>query len=181
MSSASQHYAVDPLAEPADRLTPEEKLRILGGEACMWAEYISPEKIDSRVWPRTGAIAERLWSPQEVRDTDSMYRRLRELSAHLDELGLAHNASRHRMLRRLAGTPDMTALQVLADVVEPVKGYSRYSADPAKHPTSETVLNRLVDASPPESEVARRFARLVNALASRQPDAPQAGIEIRAH
>jgi hexosaminidase len=181
MWPASQHYAVDPLSEPADSLNSEEKLRILGGEACMWAEYISPENIDSRVWPRTGAIAERLWSPQDIRDTDSMYRRLRELSASLDWLGLTHNANHDRMLRRIAGTSDITALRVLADVVEPVKGYSRYGADPAKHPTSETLLNRLVDASSPESEVARGFANLVNAVASQQSNAAQAKIEMRAH
>jgi len=52
------HYLNDPL--PADSpLTPEEAARILGGEATMWAEYVSPETVDSRIWPRTAAIAER--------------------------------------------------------------------------------------------------------------------------
>ena len=180
MAPAAQHYAVDPMAAPADQLNAEEKLRILGGEACMWAEYISPENVDSRVWPRTGAIAERLWSPQDVRDADSMYRRLHVLSARLDWLGLTHNANHDKMLRRIAGTSDIAALRVLADVVEPVKGYSRYGSDPAKHPTSESALNRLVDASRPESETARRFATLVNAVTARLPNAPQAEAEIRA-
>ncbi|MBV8858168.1 MAG: family 20 glycosylhydrolase, partial [Acidobacteria bacterium] len=68
---ASQHYAVDPL--PAEsNLTPEQAAHVLGGEATMWGEWVTPETIDSRIWPRTAAIAERLWSPREVRDVDDM-------------------------------------------------------------------------------------------------------------
>ena len=65
MWPASRHYAVDPMSGAASSLTPEQKNRILGGEACMWGEWISPENVDSRIWPRTAAIAERLWSPQD--------------------------------------------------------------------------------------------------------------------
>src|SRR5579864_2581954 len=122
---ASRHYIVDPMADAAAALTPEEKEHILGGEACMWAEYVSPENIDSRIWPRTGAIAERLWSPPDVTDLNSMYNRLERFSRKLDWLGLTHNSSYSAMLRRLAGQDDITALRVLADVVEPVKNYSR--------------------------------------------------------
>src|SRR3954471_19676701 len=39
---ASSHYVVDPI--PSDtQLTPEEQKRILGGEATMWAEWVSTE------------------------------------------------------------------------------------------------------------------------------------------
>ncbi len=82
--SAARHYAVDPMSGDAANLSAEEKQRILGGESCMWAEYISPENVDSRIWPRNAAIAERLWSPQEVRDPASMYARLDFVSARLE-------------------------------------------------------------------------------------------------
>src|SRR6185295_7517307 len=83
MWPASRHYAVDPLSGPASSLDSEEKKRILGGEACMWGEWISPENLDSRVWPRTAAVAERLWSRQEVQDASAMYGRLGEISWRL--------------------------------------------------------------------------------------------------
>ncbi|MDH3815070.1 MAG: family 20 glycosylhydrolase, partial [Acidobacteriota bacterium] len=83
------HYLNDPL--PADSpVTPEEAARILGGEATMWAEYVSPETVDSRIWPRTAAIAERFWSPSRVRDLEDMYRRMDRISLMLEELGLQH-------------------------------------------------------------------------------------------
>jgi hexosaminidase len=163
MWSAERHYATEPLSGAAASLTPEERERILGGEACMWAEYVSPESIDSRIWPRTAAIAERLWSPQDVRDVNSMYRRLAVVSTWLDGFGLTHNSSYDPMLRRIAGTDDISALKVLADVIEPVKDYTREETAPAPA-TSLLPLNRVVDAVRPESLTARKFAEEVNEL-----------------
>src|SRR5207245_7862778 len=73
---AGYHYGVDPLAGPAAELTAEQSARILGGEACMWAEYVNAETVDSRIWPRVAAVAERLWSPKAVTDVNSMYARM---------------------------------------------------------------------------------------------------------
>src|SRR6266704_315782 len=46
---ASRHYAVDPMSGEAANLSPEEQKRILGGESCMWAEYVDAENIDTRL------------------------------------------------------------------------------------------------------------------------------------
>ena len=165
MWSGERHYLNEPLSGAAANLSPEEQKRILGGEACMWAEYVSPENIDSRIWPRTAAIAERLWSPQDVRDVNSMYRRLEEVSQRLEWLGLTHNTYYAPMLRRIAGTDDISSLKVLADVVEPVKDYSREELAPAPA-TSASPLNRVVDTARPESSTARQFAISVDALVS---------------
>lgn len=163
MWSAERHYPTDPLTGAAANLTAEEQKRILGGEACMWSEYVSPENIDSRIWPRTAAIAERLWSPQEVRDVNSMYQRLTVVSDWLDGLGLTHNSSYAPMLGRIAGTNDIAALKVLTDVLEPVKDYTREETAPAPA-TSASPLNRVVDAVRPESMTARQFADGVSQL-----------------
>jgi hexosaminidase len=159
MQPASQHYQVDPLSGPAAELMPEEQARILGGEACMWAEYVNAETVDSRIWPRTAAIAERLWSPRTVTDTESMYRRMEAVSRELDWLGLQHRRGYAPMLARIAGSAPLEAVRALADVVEPVKGYARNRGH--KY-TSWTPLNRMVDAARPESDKAREFAKLVD-------------------
>jgi hexosaminidase len=162
--SAARHYAVDPMGGAAADLSAGEKQRILGGEACMWSEYVNAENIDSRIWPRNAAIAERLWSPQEVRDPGWMYARMHVLSAQLEWLGMTHENYSARMLRRIAGpssSEEFHALRTLADVVEPVKDYAREetASGPA---TSETPLNRVVDAIPLESRVAREFSEIVD-------------------
>jgi hexosaminidase len=166
MHPASQHYGVDPLSDEAGMLTPEEQKAILGGEACMWTEYATPENIDSRIWPRTAVVAERLWSPQDVQDVEGMYARVEAVSLQLAELGLAHRSSERRMLRRMAGTDAIAPLLVLADVVEPLKEYVREEeATKAGVVLSRSdALNRLVDAVPPESETARQFARAIDRL-----------------
>ncbi len=164
---AARHYAVDPITDATANLTPEQQKLILGGEACMWSEYASPENIDSRIWPRMAAIAERLWSPQSVQDVNSMYARMAVLSKELDELGLTQESSYPAMLRRIAGTDNISALRMLADVVEPTKDYTRYRSSPTK-PTSLVPLNRLIDAARPESMTAREFGQSVDTLLAAQ-------------
>jgi hexosaminidase len=153
--SAAEHYVVDPLGDPsAASLTFEEKARVLGGEATMWTDIVSDENLDNRVWPRTAAIAERLWSPADVRDVGSMYRRLSVVSQQLGYYGVRHLLITEEMLERMSGDPDPMALRVLADVVQPPKGYERQQL---RNFGDFTPLNRLDDAVPPESETARMF------------------------
>jgi hexosaminidase len=154
---ASQHYVPDPL--PADTtLTPEEAKHVLGGEATMWAEWVTPETIDSRIWPRTAAIAERLWSPRNVTDVPDMYRRLAIMSLQLEELGLLHKKNQEMMLRRLVRNDDIGPLRTLVSVIEPVKEYRRYQQRPQ---TMLSPLTGVIDATTPDSEAARKFSWMV--------------------
>ncbi len=148
------HYQIDPV--PGDSpLSEEEKKYILGGEATMWGELISPETIDSRIWPRSAAIAERLWSPARVKDVRDMYRRLEKINLQLEELGLLHIKNQAMMLRRLCCGRDIGPLKVLVDVIEPLKGYERQHCGVAY--TQFSPLTRLVDAALPDARVAREF------------------------
>jgi hexosaminidase len=89
---------------------------------------------------------------------------MNSISYDLEWLGLTHNSARTEMLQRMAGTSDVTALRVLADVVEPVKDYNRW--DDAKGPIDfHAPLNRMIDAASPESDTAIRFSDLVQAFA----------------
>jgi hexosaminidase len=162
---ASQHYIADPL--PADStLTPEQAKHVLGGEATMWAEWVTPETIDSRIWPRTAAIAERLWSPREVTDIADMYRRLAVISLQLEELGLTHKKNQDMMLRRLMRSDNIGSLRTLVSILEPVKEYRRYQMRPQ---TMLSPLTGVVDAAIPDSEAARRFSLMVDELLADAP------------
>ncbi|MFI5208747.1 MAG: family 20 glycosylhydrolase, partial [Gemmatimonadales bacterium] len=144
-SSAEEHYLVDPLPAVSD-LTPEQQSRVLGGEACMWAEHVGPETVDSRIWPRLAAVAERLWSPREVVDLGDMYRRLRVTSVRLEELGLLHELHTERMLRRIAGD-DTDVLATLLEFVQPVTFGQRSEIQKT---TQLTPLDMVVDAARPD-------------------------------
>jgi hexosaminidase len=143
---ASKHYAADP----------GDGEGILGGEACMWSEYVSPETVESRIWPRMAAIAERFWSPREATDVASMYTRMDAVSRDLEWAGLRHRANYGPMLDRIAGTEEADALRVLADACEALGIEVRRDA---RKYTSLIDLNRFVDAVRPESETVRRLER----------------------
>jgi hexosaminidase len=160
---AASHYLVDPVS-PESGLNEAEAARVLGGEACMWSEYVSTENIDSRIWPRLAAIAERLWSPREVRDVEDMYRRLDAITVQLEEVGLTHRTYEGRMLRRLAGSENIEPLKVLIDVLAP--SVRRGEVRPI---TQMTPLTRLVDAAAPDARVAREFAAATDALLDDAP------------
>jgi hexosaminidase len=167
---AAYHYMNDPMPDSV-QLTEQEKKLILGGEATMWSELITPTTVDSRIWPRTAAIAERLWSPKSVNNIDDMYRRLAIISLQLESLGLKHIAYKQPLMRQLCNGYNITALETLTGVLEPLKIYDRNEGD-----TMYTVfspLTKLADIASPDQPVPRIFTRqvtdfLVNHSASLQ-------------
>jgi hexosaminidase len=172
MYPASRHYAVEPLSGESASLSDAQKAFILGGEAAQWTEYVTPENIDNRLWPRLGAIAERLWSPASVTGVTSMYKRLDALSISLERLKLLHNVNSRKMLDHTAGKTPQQLFETLSAVVEPVKEYEREKTQAF---STQTPLNRLVDAVSPESNVGREF----NVLAEQAIQDPNSRLELR--
>jgi hexosaminidase len=147
ISSAEDHY-VDPLPDSLG-LTPEEAARVLGGEACMWGEHVGPETIESRIWPRLAAVAEKLWSPASVKDVPDMYHRLATTSLRLAEVGLGHTEHTARMLHREIGNgSDFRTMMALLSVTQPVTFGQRHRLQEGM--TQQTPLTRLVDAALPD-------------------------------
>lgn len=163
MQTAATHYMVDPLP-PGSGLDSAQAARILGGEACMWAELITSESIDSRIWPRTAAIAERFWSPGSVTDVDDMYRRLDHMSVELEEAGLRHITGPGVMLRRIAGTRASGAMAPLRELMRLVEALSLGQRMRASRPIQSTPLTRPGDIAAPEAPAQRALDAMVDVL-----------------
>ena len=166
---------VIPTFKSVPALTPEAERRIVGGEAAMWSEAVSAGTIDSRIWPRAAAVAEKLWSPAALTDdVDDMYRRLDYVSAFLTTRGVTHESAYPSQLRDLLGSDaDVGPLRTLVDALEEVKFYSRMSYNVTQ--TMEPELHSLADVARPESRIARRFAARVDAFladTTRRAEAP---------
>ena len=158
MKSAKDHYLSDPLPSSSD-LTAEERRLVLGGEVCMWGEHVDARSIESRIWPRSAAVAERFWSPESVSDVDDMYRRLAVVSIRLEALSLTHLSHEGSALRKLAGTEDIDALRVFSSVLEPVSFSDRYQQ---QHTSQLTPLDNLVDAVRPDPPSRHETNRLTH-------------------
>lgn len=73
-------YQCDPGASPVE--TQEEKL-VLGGEICMWSEFVDDNNVVSRTWPRASAAAERLWSLKSKNNVYEFMGRLEQMRCRL--------------------------------------------------------------------------------------------------
>ena len=160
MKPAAHHYLTDPLP-PGVPLSDIQKKNVLGGEATMWSELVTEVTIDSRIWPRTAAIAERLWSPGHRRDIEDMYSRLDKVCLLLEEHGLTHMSSKDMILRNIAAGHSIEPLKTLTDVVEPLKGYTRNPGGTMYKSYSPFTL--FADAATADAPAARRFNQLVRA------------------
>ena len=184
LDTAATHYAVDPadlqadgltadelaraqtlgpllaniarplLLKPLPPLTPDEEKLILGGEGPIWAELVTDEMLDQRLWPRAGALAERFWSSRDVRDPADMQRRLAVVQAQLETLGLQDLTNRARRAERLAPGQARTLLTFLT-AVSPTRNFAHTPVTIAilrgvAHPPAQ-ILTSLADAAPTDA------------------------------
>ena len=142
-------------------------INVLGGEACLWSELVTPQLLPARLWSRLPAVAERLWSAADCTDVEDFYTRLQACWLCLPE---DPELAARRNLEAMGLNLDQIKVICL---LEPVKWYGRLlgqqaleariagSEMPKARPYNlETPLNRVVDMLPPESIAARRLDEL---------------------
>ncbi|XP_035665449.1 beta-hexosaminidase subunit beta-like [Branchiostoma floridae] len=80
-----QYYECDPHDFQG---TEAQKQLVIGGEACLWAEWVDSTNFIPRMWPRASAVAERLWSPQDVADSEAASPRMEEQRCRMVRRGI---------------------------------------------------------------------------------------------
>ncbi|XP_013787254.1 beta-hexosaminidase subunit beta-like [Limulus polyphemus] len=83
--SWKKYYEADPRGFTG---TEEQKDLVIGGEACMWGEYVDGTNIIPRLWPSASAVGERLWSREDVTDVESAKFRLDEQRCRMLRRGI---------------------------------------------------------------------------------------------
>lgn len=77
------------LVEPTDFEGSEaQKKHVIGGEACLWTEYINENNVLPTTFPRVSAVAERLWSEASLRDTAAAKPRIEEHNCRMVYRGI---------------------------------------------------------------------------------------------
>ncbi len=153
-----------------------QQANLLGGEAALWAENVVAPVLDIKLWPRAFAVAERLWSAQDVNDTDNMYTRLQAMDSWSTvSVGLQQHSQQQAYFTRLANNGDSLPLLILAQAVEPAQYYTRQHLKfQAGNYHQFEPLNRFADALGAESATVRQMNKWVDRLVSDAEDTESA-------
>jgi len=77
-------------AEPCTGIKPDVCAKyVLGGGGEMWGETVDTSDIQSTVWPRLAAIAERLWSDSTINNVTAAAPRIAHFRCLLNRRGIA--------------------------------------------------------------------------------------------
>jgi hexosaminidase len=131
-------YSFEPV--PA-KLSAADRHHILGGEGNMWTENAPQETLDSKLFPRLLAIAERLWSPSAARNFEDFEHRSWAQSDRLRMAGVqvgeechpltlvpALDAAAKRLTLSLRSEEEGLSLRLTTDGSEPTLASPRYDS-----------------------------------------------------
>src|SRR5258706_9288414 len=155
---------------------------IWGGEAALWSELVDDNTFEGRAWPRAAAIAERLWSPENINNVEDMYRRLFVLDDRLKEAGLNDRLNIYRMLGQMGNGQDITADLTILQTLAPLKGLKRIISQtnkPAGLKYENTPLINLADMVSSDSKQAWEFRKLVENYISSKDSVVRKKIETK--
>ena len=141
------------------------KGKVLGGEATAWAEMITTDNLDTRLWPRLYAIGERFWSAPSMTDEQDMYKRLAVMNRYSDEIvGLRQQ---QQLLTRLksvlkaqpkTSTNDLAGLLTFSQLIEPANYYTTHHLAFLRDEYHQQVpLDELLYVLPVESLMLKEF------------------------
>lgn len=143
-------------ATPA--LTAAQQQLLWGGEAALWTELVSPDLLDTKLWPRLFVVAERFWSPAGSQHIATLPSRLQQMDDYALQIGLLHRQQAQVSLQQWAtrvltgGSAALTpaqfqALQDFSRYLQPLHYYGRHHLKTAagRYHLDEP-LNQLADA-----------------------------------
>jgi len=156
-----------------------ELKNVLGGEACMWTDWTNDQNLISKVWPRAGAVAEKLWSPSATtEELGGFASRLETFGDYLITTGINYESNIDALVSLTSDGPDRGHMYTFIHTLEEVKYYDRFSAS-LDH-NINAPLDQLADIVLPESMASVRFGTLVDRLQD-QGVSPSLSDELRGY
>ncbi|MBK8813704.1 MAG: family 20 glycosylhydrolase [Acidobacteria bacterium] len=113
-------------------LNPDESTRIIGGQGCVWTEFLKKTSdVEYMVFPRIAALAEVLWSKQEKRNFREFSKRLEGHFAELDR-----SQFNYRIPRPLGFEDRLVAPMkpILVELLSPVRNGQIYLTNDGTDP-----------------------------------------------
>ena len=164
-----------PLEASALNLEPQDESRFLGVEVCVWSELVKELNFDTTLWPRTAAVAERLWLDPgaSLSSPEALQARLELQERRFKAWGLTTSVAAERLEAWTGpqglGSAPLTpqGLEAWHTLTATLESW-RQAWWPAWRQISAFEPDSLADVLPPESPVGRDLVRAVQRLQATQ-------------